>query len=153
MKTDAEFLSALSESQAAVNKVATWLKNRGAYVTVPEVKVRPSFDQRMDYQDDGDILITQRVEVKHKQVDFTSEQDYPYETLMLDASYKIDALGWGHLDCYVLMNKAKTHVAVVPAATRGFWEKTTVCDRKERDRRCYYVCPKHLATFFSLQES
>lgn len=151
MKTDEEFITALRQSQAAVDKVAQWLKTRGAYVSVPEVKVRPSFEDRFSYQDNGDILITQRIEVKHKQLDFTCRDDYPFATVFLDASYKIDSMGWGQLDSYVLMNRAKTHVAVVPSTSRGHWTKATVWDKKDRSHQSFYQCPVDLCTFYALE--
>ena len=152
MKTDAEFINALADSQAAVDLVAAHLRHYGAQITVPEVKVRPSFAQRMDYQDQGDILLTQRIEVKHKQIDFTCADDYPFETVMLDAAYKIDAMPWGHLHSYVLVNRAKTHAGLVKSSSRPQWSQTTVYDRKERERRAYYVAPVSVTWFFPLQQ-
>ena len=151
MKTDAEFLSALQDSQTAVDTVAAFLAAKGASVTVQPVKVRPTFEQRFDYQDNGDIHITQRIEVKQKQTDFTCLDDFPFPTIITDAVYKVDAIPWGNLHSYVIVNRALTHAALVPAVTRKHWEPIRVWDSKEREHRSYYVCPKHLATFFQLE--
>jgi hypothetical protein len=151
VKTDAEFITALHQSQDAVDKVAGFLKGRGAEVSVPELKVRPDFTQRFAYQDDGDIHITQRVEVKRKQLDFTCADDFPFATVMTDAAYKINSIPWGHLHSYFVLNRAMTHAALVLNHTRPQWVEETVYDSKERERRTYLACPKELAHFFPLE--
>ena len=151
MKTDAEFLAALSDSQAAVDTVAAFLAKHGATVAVQPVKVRPTFEQRFEYQDSGDIHITQRIEVKQKQTDFTCSDDFPFETIITDAVYKVDTIPWGQLHSYVIVNRDMTHAALVPSQTRKHWTPMRVWDSKEREHRSYYTCPKSLATFFTLE--
>lgn len=151
MKTDEEFLTALADSQTAVDTVAAFLAGKGAAVTVQPMRVRPTFEERFDYQDSGDIHINQRIEVKHKQTDFTCLDDFPFPTIITDSVYKVDTIPWGHLHSYVIVNRAATHAALIPALTRKHWAPIVVWDSKEREQRQYYACPKNFATFFALE--
>jgi len=151
VKTDSEFLSALFDSQTAVTSVASYLQRHGAQISVPEIVARPNFAQRFDYQDQGDIQLNQRIEVKQKLIDFTCAADYPYPTIMVDAAYKVDAMPWGHLHSYFVVNKSCTHAAYLHGSTRPQWRTEEVYDRKERERRTYYVAPIDLARFFDIR--
>jgi len=54
----AEFQKELIDSKPSVIAVATWLRERGYRVTVPEISVTPTADQWRQHSDDGDLTFT-----------------------------------------------------------------------------------------------
>lgn len=151
MKSDNEFIESLKGSEEYVNMVAEWLRTHGCKVEVPSVQVRPSFEERHKYIDTGDIKITLRIEVKHRSFDFTSKQDYPYDTVMIDETFKIDRINRGELWGYVIVNQSATHLCFVMAHTRKNWKIISKHDSKDAGRLCNsYVCPVELCKFLKL---
>ena len=66
--------------------VAHDLLDLGWTVRLPPLQVRPTFADRADYSDDGDIWVQrpgsdawEAVEVKSRNLDFTGVGDYPYD--------------------------------------------------------------------------
>lgn len=148
MKTDDEFKDALAKSHESVALVLTFLLGKGGHVEVKPSTVRPDFESRMEYMDDGDIEIRQRIEVKHKKsLDFTCWKDYPYDTVIVDEQYKVDKLKPLDLWGYVMLNKASTHVVVAFGNTMNLWGLLKVWDKPDKQYRTYYVCRKNLCYF------
>jgi hypothetical protein len=150
LKTDAEFVAALEESQQWVAEVARWMERKGYDVQVKPQRVRPSFESRHDFADEGDIEVRQRVEVKAREVDFTGPDDYPYPTVIVDEQYKVDRRPMRLLFGYVILNRSRTHACLIPARTRRHWSVVTLNDRKDRERRSFYVVAVGLCAFVRL---
>lgn len=114
-----------------------------------EQAVRPSAETRFEYSDSGDIEITKKIEVKQRSFDFTSADDYPYETIFISEVYRMKKL-LPQLEAVVILSNDGSHAACVSAATRGSW----VIDKKwdvKQGRECDIVaCPKQYARFVSL---
>lgn len=147
MKTDAHFLSALSESSKYVSVVASWLQSKNCDVVIKPVSIRPSFESRNEFADSGDIEIRQRIEVKRRSVEFTCEDDYPYSTVIVDEKFKIDRIPRGRLWGYVIVNKQLSHVCCVMPDTKKEWMVERMFDKSDGQERLFYVCPKHLCIF------
>lgn len=152
MKTDREFKEALAESSAAVHVVASWLHAKKCDVLIRPTLVRPSFEERNDFADEGDIEIRQRIEVKHRKLTFTSVNDYPYEDVIVDESFKVDRILKGTLWGYAIINQSMTHACLILQHTRPAWTLQTMYDKADRQQRTFYVCPKDLCTFTIIQE-
>jgi hypothetical protein len=147
MKSDEHFISALQGSSKFVSAVASWLAKYDCDVMIRPTLVRPSFELRNDYADAGDIEIRQRVEVKHRSIKFTSATDYPYETVIVDEKFKIDRISRGRLWGYVIVNSECTHACIVKPETWGYWTVQSMYDRKDKQDRDFYVCPKEHCRF------
>jgi hypothetical protein len=147
LKTDFEFLSALNNSAKYVSLVASWMAKGNCDVVIKPTLIRPDFDSRNDFLDSGDIEIRQRVEVKQRCLRFTSVDDYPYSTVIVDEKHKIDRIPNGRLWGYVIVNQECTHACLVKPNTREYWQTKETFDKKDNQNRCFYVCPKELCFF------
>jgi len=143
------FVERFKESAQYVNQVAYWLDSRGLRARVIPCALRPSHDQWKDYADTGDIEVTLLVEVKHRQLEFTCHDDYPYATVVVDEVYKLDAKR-SQLYAYVILNRAATHAVVVPRHTWQQWQRMSRQDHIA-GRVCeFYVVDKGLCNFVEL---
>lgn len=150
MKSDACFVGALEQSKSCVAAVAAWMAKHNCDVLIRPTVVRPDFESRNDYADHGDIEIRQRVEVKHRSIDFTSVDDYPYPTVIVDEKYKVDRIPRSKLWGYLIVNRQGTHVCCVKPDTQAQWLVESKHDNKDGQRREFYVCPKGLCLFCGL---
>jgi hypothetical protein len=149
---DPTFVRDLAESQTAVWRVAQWLSARGQHVTVRAVRVRPTVEDIGEYGDLGDLEILQRVEVKQRRLAFTSVQDYPYPTVLVDVAHAWDRASPKPY-AYVILNAAGTVAALVLGRTRARWRAVTRYDAAKQRHRTFYECPLACAQFVSLGEA
>jgi hypothetical protein len=150
MKTHNEFVTALNESLCSVSLIASYLAKQGCQVLIKPTLVTPDKASRHQFVDDGDLEIRQRIEVKHRAVDFTSVDDYPYSSIIVDEDFKINRIPKGQLWGYVVVNRDATHVCFIKGDTRKQWSVEEKYDHKERENRKFYTCPKELAVFCRL---
>lgn len=76
-----KFSERLDSSKLSVLAVGAFLyRTKSLDVLIRQPKVTPSFKDRMQYVDDGDILLggKYRVEVKQSSRDFSSLEDFPF---------------------------------------------------------------------------
>jgi hypothetical protein len=145
-----DILSNLDKSKPGVYKVADWLNTKGYTVTVPPMNaIQSTYAERMKYVDGGDLFIHQRVEVKVRGIDFTCADDYPYKDgVYVCAQHSFDnAVPKPY--AYILLNRAKTHAAIVMGSFHKQWTAKEVQDSRYRDFiQKTYVCPLS-AVYFS----
>ncbi len=139
---DPNFLSDLRESRKAVRIVADWLSDCGYPVVVRPTFERPDPSMMGEFADDGDLEIMQRVEVKRRQsLTFTSREDFPYQTLIVDACHCYDNAKPKPY-AYVILNREMTAAFIVDCrATRQHWLQVTKRDRIKDRERHFYECP------------
>jgi hypothetical protein len=132
MKDNATFLADLKRSEIARRYVAQRLAGQAFEVHLPPVEVRPDAAQRMDYYDDGDIHIKspeweawRRVEVKQRNLRFTCEKDYPFQTLLIDEVYKVERKHELALHAYYIVNADCSHFCIIPAHSKKWWKQET----------------------------
>jgi hypothetical protein len=151
LKSDAEFVADLSASRRAVNSFANRQRAMGLQIWLPPESVRPDSSQRREYADEGDLMLQGRVEHKARSLQFTSRDDYPYDTVIVDECYKVDGKADPVL-AYVIENAARTHAAVIYGWTRDHWERQVVYDAKQRRQCENYVAPKRYVRFVKYSE-
>lgn len=99
-----------------------------------------------DYSDDGDIEISQIVQVKQRNLDFTSAADYPYATITVDVAHTWDR-AVRKPSLYVILNRAGDYVACINGSTSASWQRVTKMDRRKNREREFLECPTRLAVF------
>ena len=72
------FIKHLDESEVGVLSAAKWLRSFGYSVTIPPTTKAKSYEDRLDHQDDGDLYINMRIEVKRLGINFTSKDDWKF---------------------------------------------------------------------------
>lgn len=149
-ESDALFLTRLEASKVAVRKVADWLIGRDAIVEVAEMRVRPSYDERHEFVDDGDLRLTIRAEVKNVSLSFTCRNDFPYDNIIIDEAFKVDRIPKAQRYGWFIVNREVTHCAFVSRFSFPHWQRKRRFDSKVQQELEFYICPKEEATFFAL---
>lgn len=151
MISDQLFRERLSKSKEGVQIVAEAFKAFGLDTLIHPTLCRPSIEQRKEYSDGGDIEVRFRVEVKRRHnIQFTGADDYPYPTIHLDKSRRIDSLGRSTLFAYVILNDAGNCMAVCARDSMPYWVKEVRYNHESGSNGEVYSCPKSKAKFFQL---
>jgi hypothetical protein len=142
-----KFLAGLKESKEWVWKTAELLNDCGYPVTVNPTTYAETHEDWKQHADNGDLTINQTIEVKHRTLNFTCRDDYPYATVLICAvhSHKNKKpRPWG----YVIWNRDGTHIAVIKTDTEKSWTIKRVTDRRfENYSQDQYQCPLEVVTF------
>lgn len=136
------FLKHLDESADGVLTAAKWFNKKGYAVTLHPSSSSEKYADRMKHVDAGDLFIQQRVEVKVRGIDFTCAADYPFKDgVYVCAQHSFDnAVPKPY--AYILMNRDKTHAAIVMGASHKQWMVKEVQDSRYKDyAQNTYVCP------------
>lgn len=145
--SDAAFLNRLRDSKQYATLAAHILSGMGYPVTIRPVFERPDVRQRADYADHGDLEIIQVVEVKHRQeLHFTSREDYPFKTIIVDMASSYDAKRPKPV-MYMIFNSEATHYALVMCRTFKQWRKRSKLNSLNNVTSDYYECPINLVEF------
>ncbi len=152
MDSDEDFLRDFDASAKAVNKFASRMRRRGVCMWLPPTEVRPDSSVRADYSDNGDLILQGRVEHKVRTIDFTTRDDYPFPTVIVDEKRIEDGKAEDPVIAYVIENKAGTHAAVVYGWTKPRWQTMTRFDRLRDRERTFYVVSKSLVRFCPVDE-
>ncbi len=150
LKSETEFIRDINESAKYVDACVAWLTGRGLKAKAMPLVVRPDVSVKNDFLDNGDIEITKRIEVKHRSINFTSADDYPYDTVIVDELYKVDRSDSGDLDKYMIVNNKCTHICIVDSCTKNSWTTETHYDAAQKRTCTFYVCPLNKCAFYSL---
>ena len=153
------FVQHLNASQQAVWEIAQWLSAKGKVVTIPPTKVTPSYEERMNFVDEGDIYMSdklgdegQRVEVKHLGTQFTGAEDWKFgDHFMVCARHSYDnAVPKPYL--YIYLSKEKTHIATLKGDTHAQWTVKTYKDKRYQDMtQEFYIAPTSILKFMKAE--
>ena len=152
-RDDPTFVEDLRRSAAAVWRVAQWLHARGNNVTIRPLRVREDIRQMSDYADTGDLEIIQRVEVKHRDLDFNDKESFraKFATMIVDVAHTWDQARPKPY-AYVVVNRAETVAAIVMGHTFPRWQRVKRWDKKKNREREFYVCPVDEILFVPLTD-
>lgn len=144
--TDQDYINAFKESRERVNRFGyISLKNKVKISLLPQ----PPLNIREP--DEGDMLFSGRIEHKVRAIDFTSRDDYPFSTVIVDEVEKVDKKS-DKVFMYVLENKTGTHAAVVYGFTQSAWKVEEKYDT-QRERMCKnYEVDKSMVRFCKVEE-
>lgn len=142
VKPTSEFRSLIKNARDVAFAVASELGRRGHRVRIVPSTISPNVEERWQHTDDGDLEITQRIEVKHwPNIDFQSQAEVPYQNVIVDEVYKLEKSMTLPCYAYVIVNASLTAALFIPIWSRPFWFKKKRWDRREGDEREFYFCP------------
>jgi hypothetical protein len=129
---DALFLEQLAEGHRWAEHAAERLRSAGIAVQVTPMEVRAHIDDRADFADEWDMSVGSRapcrLDVKSRNLAFTSIDDYPFETALVDT-----VAGWEakerHPHAIILVSQKTEALVVIPVSTRGSWTRARRFDR------------------------
>lgn len=154
-ETDPTFVDDLLFSQEAVWIMAKWFSNRGFDACIPATKIRPDPSQRREFSDSGDLFIWQgnkeyKIEVKRRKIEFSSKNDFPYKTIIVNRTYL-----WDDADvkpyAHVILNQSGTAFFQVSSDTADRWTKTIRDNKKANRPMEFYECPIELCGFYKIE--
>ena len=156
MRTHEEFAKVFVASHRAVFQVAEWFHHKwNMSIGIKAKKLAPSYEERHRFTDGGDFLfkrpnkdLWEIAEVKHKNMEWTDEASFPYQTIFVSNVHSVDRGHNPHL--WVLVNKSITHAIIIPKSTKRFWIKEKVFNRNTNKEEEKYLCAKHLAQFHQM---
>lgn len=141
-----KFLEHLESSTEAVFIVALYLHKKGLDVEIKAVKKAKSHKDWRQYKDDGDIFVhkkgkSYRIEVKGLSCDFTSDKDWKFKDFIVCAKHSYDNAEPEPFS-YIMLNKNKTHLAIVKTESQHLWEVVKRKDsRYQNVTQEFYTCP------------
>lgn len=108
----------------AVFTFAAYLHSNGYTVEIPPVISSPDPSSNTSYTDSGDLFIIhpgerRRLEVKHRQRDFTCAGDWPDPHIFVSNEGMVNRSG--EISAYIILNKPLTHALVIKSSTRPYW--------------------------------
>lgn len=150
MKTNhSRFIDHLDKSSAGVFTIAYYLYLKGLDVRIGGLRKRKSHESYKDFQDHGDLFVYKnsnkyRIEVKNLSCDFTCAEDWKFKDFIVCASHSYDFADQKPY-AYFILNKDRTHVAIVNSETSNTWRKVKRTDSRYNDySQEFYTCDLQL---------
>ena len=145
-----KFTEHLKESTKALFIVAHYFHHYGYSIRINGQKCSPDASSHEEYADDGDLFIQTkdykkkwvRIEVKGLNTEFTNIKDWPHKNFMVCAKHSYDKTLPNPPSSYYLLNKSRTHAAVVKTKTYSDWFVRTTQDKYYKSvSQDFYYCP------------
>lgn len=150
-----KFLNHLDRSSIGVFTVALYFYNKGIDVRIGGLRKCTSEDDYMDFVDDGDMFIyknnkSYRIEVKNLSAQFTSKEDWPFKDFIVCAKKSYDHAS-PKPSAYMILNKERTHMAVVKGSTCNHWGVVRRTDNRYNNySQDFYICDLDLIKWIEL---
>ena len=116
-----EFKRRFENSHIGVQHIATWLHWQKIRCKVPESKVGDTREESKAYSDKFDILVQERMEVKHRQLDFTDANNFKYSTMLVCACNHYNKTNPKPL-MHIMLNKDMTYIGIIHRDTFNQWK-------------------------------
>jgi hypothetical protein len=146
------FVDALEKSRSAVFRVAEWLHRHGKEIVIPPIRVVPKGGNASEYVDKCDLYAGgDRIEVKHKNINFTSEKDFPWDTVIVSNAKTIER-NWGLITAYIVVNNKMTHAMIITSDKKDLWWKEKLKPKNKTGEEEFYFCKKEDAIFRKISE-
>lgn len=150
--TDADFIKRLKDSQRGVYVIANYLMGLGHTCTLKPLRIRPDASQWKQYQDEGDLFIQGRIEVKHLSTNFTGLDDYPYKDFVIVCEQKAHDSANPKPCAYFLLSQDEQHAGIIYGRTSPQWELREVIDRRRGHPMMVYTCPLSVVQFVNVEK-
>lgn len=140
-----KFLKHLEGSSESVFIVAKYLHSKGLDVRINALKKAEKHSDWNEYKDEGDLFIfnnekSYRIEVKGLTCDFTNKNDWCFKDFIVCAKHSFDNANPKPY-AYFILNKKRTHCAVVKETTSDNWNIVSRKDRRyENVVQEFYTC-------------
>jgi len=141
------FLERLKNSSRAVFVIAQMQHAKGHTVEIPKTRFAPTAAEADQYLDDGDLIVDgERIEIKHRDIDFTSRADWPYRDMFVSNVAAVERAG-DEVTAYMVVSKDYSHVATIPRSTKDYWYTVEVLAKNTGNVERNYSCPIDYVVF------
>ena len=146
----ARFIEHLDASNPAVFQCAKFFYDKGIQVAISPMTKSKDYNDRLNHTDDGDLYIQQRIEVKGLSRDFTDGSDWPFKDFIVCAAHSYDRAKPMPY-AYMILNRKRTHVAIVYGKSRPHWTTKFIKDSRYEDlTQEFYLIPVEHVDFRAL---
>jgi len=151
LESDEIFLRELKKGYKHQLIVAEYLKSKNLKIDVDGLRIRKQKKDIPRFRDEGDLFFINKnnnkipIEVKSRNINFTSINDFPYNDIFVDMKSCWDRKE-KYKPCAIIMISQLTHeMIVVPVSTKNKWIVKTKKDTiRDYIREYYLVDKKHL---------
>jgi len=145
------FVKNLDRSKDAVFDIAMYYHKHGIPVTISPTSVSKGYKDRLKHTDNGDLYISQRIEVKDVSAQFTCEKDWPYKNSFIVCAKHSWDNAFPKPHSYIIRARDKKHIAVVYGSTHKKWTVKKIRDKRYEDMvQLFYICPTNLIKWSQL---
>ena len=149
----ARFQARMRQSSAALFAVAKYLHDGGFDIEIRGMRVAPKASQHEAFADAGDLHVwingkRELVQVKGRQFNFTSADDFPYVSMMVGSVASLDRVTDALY--YVGVSLNLEYAAIAHRDTRPDWTIKTTTVSNTGNVESNYVCPISLLKFTRL---
>lgn len=145
------FLSHLELSKEAVWQVAKMLSDRGYNVTIPSAAKAAKHEEWKQYADNGDLYVSQRVEVKQLSADFTGAADWPFGTKFIVCAKHAFDRATPKPFAYLIISRSGKHAAAVFCSDASKWAVESRTDKRYAGvSQEFYFAPMETVRFFAM---
>lgn len=126
-----KFPEMLLDSDVGVKRLADMFRNAGLKVEKPKTHIRPTRKKAKQYSDGGVDLYVGRwpiqVKSKHGRHNFTSIEDFPYPTILVDQKRKFLH---HRVEAYVILNTDSTVGFAITRSAFKHFRETTITNKR-----------------------
>jgi hypothetical protein len=124
-----KFRERWEKGEKQTDLIAERLRSDGLDVKAPQRTFRKTYADRKNYKDETDLIVNgRRIEVKSRRFNWTSLDDYPYDTIFVDTVKKWDGHKVKPL-ASINVSQVTGAVVVVPGKSSGEWMKVSAKDK------------------------
>lgn len=170
-KSDHQFLKDFQDGKQWEHKVATMVRRRHPNLVGPSATLVMDGINWKGKWDNGDMHIQVPIQCKRRQIDFTSQEDYPFSTIIVDQENKLqsplisdqeysllgmkDRLLWVRpFYAYWIGSRDMEYAAIILPCTKPYWRLEQQADKKSRGAIIWnWCCPKEKAIFRPFSEA
>lgn len=170
-KSENQFLKDYQWGKQWEQKVATTVRRRHPELIGPSRTLAMKGIEWRGQWDDGDMRISIPIQCKRRSLDFTSREDYPFSTIIVDQENKLrspliedreydllgmaDRLLWVRpFYAYWIGSRDMEHAAIILPTSKPYWRLEQQADRKSGGKIIWnWCCPKDKAIFRPMSEA
>jgi hypothetical protein len=137
----ARFLERVKASAHAVFVIGRLQHLNGWTVEIPGVRLAPTAKDAPMFVDKGDLFLVKRtrLDVKHRDIDFTGREDFPYPTMFVS---NVAAVDRAHdVEAYITVSRDFSCRAIITKETRPHWIKVDCLASNTGNIETNYACP------------
>lgn len=140
---NSRMIQSIVDSDVVVRRYRDEMEARGCHMLKPPLKVCPAGKDPRYYSDGGDLFMIKKIEVKARSLNFTSRDDFPFSSLIVDEVDRVDVNTPADCSGYCIVSGGGrgSHFAFIPMSTKRFWIKRSNRDQFTGAPRLNYECP------------
>jgi len=143
-QNDELFFSELKQGNSWQALPALFLTLQGFKVEMPNLTIRENIQEADKYKNSVDLVINGKIlECKSRNEKFTSINDFPYETIIVDTVSGYDAKN-PKPTAYIMISKVTGSMLCLPSHSSSKWTKKDIKDQTRQILDEFYMADKKL---------